>query len=349
MGTRRYVYNRTLNDIKTNGSKIDFRTLRNKFVTKKNNPLIADWELKTPKDIRAGSIRDLCKNYKTAFSHLKSGLITKFKMDYCRKKSNPSIEIPKNSIKIKNNKMFIFSTFLKTGIKISNKQRKKNIKIEYYCRLQCKNNNWYMCIPVNKKSIKENKNNSVCSLDPGVRSFQTIYSEKEVVQIKPNNNILRLLRDKIDKFNSLRSKKIIRMNHVKRRINKLYSRINNLIDDLHYKTIKYLTNNFKYIILPKFESQKLSGKIYDKRTNRNLIGLKHYLFQCRLQDKCSLNKIKLDICTEEYTSKTCGKCGHCNNIKSKDVLKCNNCSLIIDRDVNGSRNIFIKRIKELKL
>jgi len=81
--------------------------------------------------------------------------------------------------------------------------------------------------------------------------------------------------------------------------------------------------------------------------NRNLLQLKHYLFQQRLKAKCELRGCSLDICTEEYTSKTCGRCGILNNVGSRDVFSCSSCCLVVDRDVNGARNIAIKRLKEL--
>lgn len=55
MGTRRYVYNRSLEAVKK-GGKINFYDLRNKFVTSKDNDNVKEWELNTPKDIRAGSL-----------------------------------------------------------------------------------------------------------------------------------------------------------------------------------------------------------------------------------------------------------------------------------------------------
>ena len=67
------------------------------------------------------------------------------------------------------------------------------------------------------------------------------------------------------------------------------------------------------------------------------------------QAKCELRGCSLDICIEEYTSKTCDRCGILNNVGSRDVFSCSSCGLIVDRDVNGARNIVIKRLKELVL
>jgi transposase len=50
------------------------------------------------------------------------------------------------------------------------------------------------------------------------------------------------------------------------------------------------------------------------------------------------------ICTEEYTSKTCGRCGELNNVGKSEIYRCSKCLLVIDRDINGARNILIKNI-----
>lgn len=58
-----------------------------------------------------------------------------------------------------------------------------------------------------------------------------------------------------------------------------------------------------------------------------------------------MNYSNVTICTEEYTSQTCGVCGELNKeLKDSEVFKCNKCNLIIDRDINGARNIYIKNL-----
>lgn len=344
MGTRRFVYNKTLDAIKNEKHPVNFFSLRNKLVIAKNNPNVKEWELETPKDIRAGAIRDLVKNYKTAFSCLKNKQIKGFKVGYASKKDTPSIEIPKSSIKIKNG-LFMYKTYIPNKIKLAPKQ-KLNISIDYDCRLQIKNNKWYLVVPmkVKAKTIEERK--SFCSMDPGVKSFQTVYSEDIILKIKVRKVRLKKLQDKLDCFRSLRSKKIISNGRFKRRERHIYFKLNNLIDDLHHKTNSILTNTFEHIILPSFESQDMTKKNKIKGVNRDLLQLKHFLFKQRLISKCKLNKCTIDICTEEYTSKTCGYCGTIVDIKNKDVFSCLNCNLVIDRDVNGARNIAIKRLNE---
>ena len=75
-----------------------------------------------------------------------------------------------------------------------------------------------------------------------------------------------------------------------------------------------------------------------------------YLFEgrIRLQANGSLNKCHIDVCTEEYTSKTCSACGLLNNVGKSEIYNCFKCKTVIDRDINGARNIAIKRLSEYK-
>lgn len=350
MGTRRFIYNRVLNTIKKGEEKPNFYSLRNKFVTSKNNPDIEKWQLDTPKDIRASAIRDMVKAYKTAFSQLKNKQINHFSVNFCSKKDSPSIEIPKTAIKQNNGNIYIYNSkkYMPSQIRVSSKQRKIKFNIEYDCRLQVKHNKWFLLVPVKIESrVGSRKRKEWCSLDPGIRSFQTLYSEETVIQFKINKDLVKKLQSKMDMFKSLRARNIIKKRAFKRRERSIYFRLNNLIDDLHHKTCDFLTKTFKHIILPSFESQEMVKKNKVKCVNRDLLQLKHFLFQQRLKSKCDSRNCSLDICTEEYTSKTCGVCGRLNNVGGKDVYSCSKCLLIIDRDVNGARNIAIKRLKEV--
>jgi putative transposase len=342
----RYVYNKGVAEIdKVGNQSINFYDLRNKFVTAKGNDL-TEWELNVPKDIRAGGLRDLTKAYKTVFSQIKSGQIRKFKVGFRSKKSgSQSIEIPKTSIKLTDRQSTscffeIFKTYGLGTLKICKRDHIPEIK--YDTRLQLdKDNKWYINIPFEYK-IKPNKvNGSICALDPGIRKFQVIYSPKEVIKVTTNYDLLRKLKDKISIFAKLRSAKTISNQRYKRKIIKMWSRHRNLINDQHYQLANYLVNNYSKIYIPKFESQKLTKKL-GRTCNFNMLNLQHYQFRERLKFKCIEYGSKFMICTEEYTSKTCGRCGILNEVGSSETFKCSSCKLIIDRDINGSRNIYLK-------
>jgi putative transposase len=266
-------------------------------------------------------------------------------MSYCKKKDTPSIEIPKSAMKWNKDKGFsMYKTYNLGNIKASKKQSKKDYtEIKHDCRLMFKNNHWYIIIPIKKKREKiEYKKSKICSLDPGITTFQTMYSPDRVYKFQRDPVVLKRLQLKLDKMQSLRDKKQIGKQHYKRRERKLYQKQEDLIDDLHFKTANILTKEYKIILLPSFESQKMAKK--GKRICRNLLQLKHYKFKQRIKEKCEERCCELRICTEEYTSKTCGWCGKVNILKNYNIFECSECKLKIDRDINGARNIFIKNM-----
>lgn len=342
MGTRRFVYNRVLNKVKNNEEKLNFMNLRNKYVTSKSIQDNEKWMLETPKDIRASAIRDMVKNYNSAFTKLKQRQIPSFKMRYACKKDSPSIEIPKSAVKINNNKIYLYSSYMSSGIKCSSQ---KLPALEYDLRLQCKYDRWYLIVPYTKKfETTKHSRYSSCALDPGVRTFQTVYSEQQVLKFQQDSKLIKKLQDKIDTFKSLRAKKLIKRKRLTRMQRRVSYRFRCLVDELHYQTCSYLTNTYNHILLPPFESQEMMKKMKVRSVNRNLSQLNHYLFRQRMISKCIERRCLFESITEEYTSKTCGKCGKINNIGSNKIYTCSSCNLIIDRDVNGARNILLKRM-----
>ena len=67
----------------------------------------------------------------------------------------------------------------------------------------------------------------------------------------------------------------------------------------------------------------------------------------RLMFKCKeFNKRFISV-DESYTSKTCTSCGILNDVRDSEVYKCTSCNLIIDRDINGARNILLKGLVDI--
>jgi transposase len=344
IGTSRYVYNRALHATKQ-GEKINFYELRNKYVTAKNNPNINEWELDTPKDIRAGAINDMVKAFKTAMSNLKNNNIQHFNLQYRKKKKESSIVIPSSALKKKDNDIFIYKTYTKEKIKVSKDKSLENIEFSHDCRLKNDNGKWFLYIPFKVQLNKNIAEKEICSLDPGTRKFHTIYSEETVIKINLRKEKVEKLQMKLDKLQSLRSKNIIKQSHYNKSINKIHFRLKNLIDEIHYQTISYLTNTFKTIFIPEFESQEILKINKAKKFRRNLMGLRHFTFKERLISKSKLKEgCIVNVCTEEYTSKTCGRCGTIVDVGRNEIFNCNMCFLNIDRDVNGARNILIKQL-----
>lgn len=350
--TCRYVYNKGLADIKSGNSQINFQSLRNKFVTKQSrdgvrNPNVLDWELETPKEIRATALSDLTKAYDTAFTNLKRRNIQKFRMNFKRKKTDTSsIGIPQSAIKNnQNGTISIYATFM-APIKVANDKRIRNQEILHDCRISEKHGKWFLCVPIRKSIHIGEKGVKVVALDPGVRKIQTAFSENEIIQFRQNPKLLVSLQKKISKLQSLRSKHKITNSHFKRGIHRVYSRSDNLIDELHFQTIAYLKKRYNLIFLPSFESQEMVKGGLGRRFNRNILSLKHYKFKQRFKSACLLERyVDIKIVSEPYTSQTC-ICGKLTKT-SKELFRCKWCGFECDRDILGARNILLKSMDEI--
>jgi len=125
----------------------------------------------------------------------------------------------------------------------------------------------------------------------------------------------------------------------------IWRRIKNRVNELHWKTISYLVRNYDKIIIPDF---RISGMVKQKKLNRTTKRLLYmfgfHSFIEKLKFKCKNTDTRLYIVGEEYTSKTCTQCGKINNIGSLEIYHCIECGMVVDRDVNGSRNIMIKNM-----
>ena len=355
--TNRYVYNKSLAYIKNNGNNtINFQSLRNKLVTntvkdndgnKIQNPLVNHWETKTPKEIRAYSVKDVVTSFKSAFSNFKNGNITNFKLGFRKKKqTTSSFTVQKQSIKYKNNQFLIYNTFFGgDGFTIGKRTIKKlpkDFEVDKDSKIVYKQGKYYLSIPeeIDKKNpTKKVKKKETIALDPGVRTFMTGYSIEEVIECSRDRTLFTKLKKKISTLQENRKYKTIQ---------KYYDRISNLVDDLHWKTINYLISNYNTILLPSFENQEMVKKSKNGKMKEALLNLKHYQFKMRLIFKSNeRGNTKVFIVSEAYTSKTCGKCGTLNNnLGSSKVFKCGDCGLIMDRDYNGARNILLKHLKQ---
>lgn len=217
---------------------------------------------------------------------------------------------------------------------------------------------WFLCcknyVETKSSEIQADLNKTI-SLDQGIRTFVTAYNPLRSVKYGDGFSEEKLLPlyYKLDKLKSERSvlvnKKMDaqwwfdRMKSVNKRINKVQNRICDLIDDLHHKVCFDLVSNYDHILVPKFETQQMSSKEarkLNKRTVREMINLSFYKFKLRLKWYCVKYGKNFVETTEEYTSKTRSWDGVIDNkLGSKKIIKDGN--IIVDRDINGARGIFL--------
>ena len=356
--TTRYVYNRALHYVQQNEScshelyylferyhKYNFYDMRNLFVTKKGNEnFLNEWEFATPKDIRAGVIKELCTQLSTNVDKIKNKKIKKFKMKYKTKKSKSmSISIPKSAIKFnKENDINIFRTVLKSAIKIGKRTKNKNKqinlkKIEHDCKIHFNGYEYFLLVPRSRNIKQKEDKNMIIALDPGEKTFQTGFSNTSDVMKSHINGKYYKIKEKISNIQSTKCRKY--------KLNKLYSKMKNYVDHMHYSTINFLAKNYNDILIPDFESQKIVQKMFKKckAVKNNLLNFSHFKFRQRLEEKSmEYSNLRIHTVQEHYTSQTCSSCGTLQKIGSKRIYHCNNCDLVLDRDVNAAKNILLK-------
>ncbi|MEG4318175.1 MULTISPECIES: transposase [unclassified Microcoleus] len=81
-----------------------------------------------------------------------------------------------------------------------------------------------------------------------------------------------------------------------------------------------------------------------------MVTLSHYKFKQTLKHQASKYGCVVVDVTEEYTSKTCSKCGHIHQkLGGNKHFTCPDCGHKLDRDLNGAFNILWKALRDTSL
>lgn len=270
-----------------------------------------------------------------------------FEMKF-RTKKNPkqSCYIPKAAISSSG----IYHT-IAGKLKMKERQWFENEDIKA-CRLTLEFGKWFLGIPKEVKTAPLENQEGVVSIDPGIRTFATYFSTEGYFGKLGKGSFERILRLNlmIDKLISKMSKETNKhkKSNLKRSIFKVRFKIRNLIDELHWKVIKFLTSRFKVIIFPPFnvsEMIKKSKRKLNKKVVRSMNSFRFYEFKERLKLKCKENGITFVESSESFTSKTNSFTGELiKNLGSKEKFEFDN--IFVDRDINGARNILIRAMRD---
>lgn len=307
--------------------------------------------------IPRGAIYNVVQNMNSAMSNKKNGNIKSYNLKYkTSKDSNCTITFEDERYPTWINQMKGWYRYGRKKISLS--EILKDIKVKNLSiSIDRERKQFYLLIPVDvswkpngnesQVPIREKIKHPYISLDPGVRTFQTGFSDNHIVCIgeggfKKIVSLLEksdLLQSKMDDEISSRKRKRLRIRRLR-----VYHRIRCLVNDIHWKTIHFLTSNYHEILLPDFRiSGMVKKKKMSKQTKRLLYMYSYNLFKNRMIYKAECNNSKIHIVDESYTSKTCTKCGFLNNhLGSNKVFECPECGMVLDRDINGARNILLK-------
>ena len=371
------VYNECINSYNNNDFNLNY--MKSKLII--FDKLYGKSKKDAPYDMLTGEVQTCCSNIKSCLSNLKNKNITHFKMTHKNTYNGQSILIPKKSI----SKDGIFISKLK---KIKGFENINTDLIDCDSRLIYDNKykKFYLKCPQYFDKINVLNRSPIVAIDPGEKIFVSYYSLQNCGHIGDNmrekflyyqSKIKKLQRDLKKNINKNKNK-IKNKKKVKNKINKYFTKIKNIVSELHNKTALYLVTHYDKILLPKFETQnmiKCFGKKFIKnkvkeiketmnieeqkkefrrytkikklsRQSKFLLNnLSHYRFKQHLLNKAKEYGCTVNIITEEFTSKCCSNCGFLSDTYKNRLKICPFCNLKIDRDLNGSRNILIKNWK----
>ena len=370
-GGHRYFYNKTLDYISDNNldttKTLDKTRLRAAVIVNDCDLKPNDeefWTTQIPSDTRDYGVRKVADAYKTCNQLKNRGHIREFTLKRRSKKnSNQIFYLKGNAARIIDNNIFIFQTRLKNNyLRIDRKYRawfRKNIRnftakqgnrtyLRNVSSIIKQKDKYYITILFDKKVTKLADNNLTISLDPGVRTFQTGYTENSCEYLGKDFAVrLKIMSKRIDKLNKIEKQGVLFSSKTRRNLRKkctrLRTKIRNTVEDFQYKLVKYLTTRYNTIILPKFSSKQIAMSSKNHSLNRYAYMLAHFRFRQKLIARCNELGRNIIICKENHTSQTCGNCGFRNkSLGPSEVYDCPKCKMVLNRDANGARNILIR-------
>lgn len=191
----------------------------------------------------------------------------------------------------------------------------------------------------NNKIFSNKMREDFISIDPGINPFLTGVSKDNCIFIGENMYVeLNKHLINIDKCENSEIKP-----HKKRKyIKKVRKKTKNKVDDMHWKSINYLTSKYNKILIGDLSVKRIVelGEI-TKKSKRIMHNLRLYEFKQKLENRCKEEGIKYEMINEFMTSKTCSVCGNIKtNLKKEKVYNCEKCKTVIQRDINGARCIY---------
>jgi IS605 OrfB family transposase len=402
--TSRYVYNKTLEQIK-NGHQPNFYSLRDLLVTEKSkkghadystykdeiaaikslkhcdptndekeefnkrlklkyqelrnhmksfeyvkNLEIKDFELNTPKDVRACAVKRVCDAFKSGFTNLRRGNIRFFNLKY-QKKTEPrqSFELTPKNISMQNGKIKLLPNTLKGEcfLKMSKKNEKKykNLHIKNNVDVLREKGKYFIYISIDSKVDSESKDDfdTVAGVDMGLRTFGTVHTntaknhETTITEYKHRSDLLKAWNKKLQELKT-RTKY-----YRKKQYNKLEKKKTDMIDSLHWEFINDLLEYNDVVYYGDIKSHDIVKDGKNKTNNQHFNDLKFYILKQRLMYKASLLGKRVFLVPEHYTTKSCSTCGMINNnVGSSEIFCCAHCCLKTGRDVNSAKNMKMK-------
>jgi putative transposase len=335
MGASRFVFNQTVKYLQQPDTKANWKAIKTEIIHS-----LPEWSKEIPYQIKSIAIKDACLAVTAAKRKYKAtGQIQKVRFRSRRDKIQ-SCYIPKSAVSDKG----IYHTKM-GSIHFTEKLPEKIGD----CRLVRHLGITYICVPHEVPCSVSDNQGRVVALDPGIRSFMTLFSEDSFgwlgqYDIGRIQRLCYYLDDLISRSTKVNARKRYRL---RKAADKIRFKIKNLVDELHHQIARFLVDNFDIILLPTFETSQMAVKKSRKiraKSVRQMLTLSHYRFKQFLKHKAfETGKLVLDV-NEAYTSKTVSWTGEIiHNLGGRKKIKSND-GQVMDRDLNGGRGIFLRSL-----
>lgn len=329
-GCSRFIYNKML------GDKIEYYKQTGEML--KNTPAQYKKEYSWLKEVDslalANAQQNLDKAYKNFFRNksvgfpkFKSKKINKF--SYTTNNQNGTIYIKDNRIKLPK---------LKTMVKIKQHRQFKGL-IKSATISKNPSGQYFISILVDTENIQLPKNDNKVGIDLGLKEF-AITSDGEIFS---NPKYLRKSEKKLKKLQkdlSRKKKGSNNRNKARLKVAKLHEKITNQRKDFLHKISNYITNENQVIVI---EYLKVSNLLKNHKLAKAISEVSWFEFRRQLEYKCDWKGRELIVAPSNYaSSQLCSNCGN-KSTQTKDLscrtYVCPKCGMIMDRDLNASKNL----------
>ncbi len=293
------------------------------------------------------TIFQLTQNIKSAVSNVRNGNFKFFRMKYWKyTRPSQTLEIEKTKIKEGILCKSIFKDL--PGIKYfynGKKYELKEINCDFKINYNSITDKYTLMVPEKIEKIDYCNTNNNIVLDPGLRTFMTGVSNNEYLSI--GNDIHSKIKQSLSRLHKIKNNEKI-SNKIKKKNEKSINRkIENKVNEMHWKIIDFLTENYDTIFLGDMSAKsivKKNSNVLSKIAKVACLRMKFYEFRIRLIYKCGVKNRKFKLVDEFYTSKTCSMCGNYNEKLTDEIeYNCKKCNINLHRDINGCRNIYMKQ------
>ena len=185
----------------------------------------------------------------------------------------------------------------------------------------------------------------VVGLDPNVKNLFGVWSasEQRVIDLpdfaRHNKRVARL-NQVLAAIKQRRTRRTLT-----RKKHRAFQKRLGLRDHHHWSLITDLLSQYDVVCLPPFEAHRKAQGL-GSGTNESMFSIAHGLLLTRLTYKAESQGKYVLSRSEEYTTKTCSRCGALNTPDDR-AFGCAQCGLSMHRDLNSAKNILIKSLLQL--